>query len=102
MRCTVYKCDECRKEIGDVPHFSFSVNHQTGVAIPPTDEGVGEGEFRGNWTLVTLIPKATIVQFCSLTCLFNWAKKAMEQSCAKFKMTAPNPPKPKSVCRKKK
>lgn len=42
---TLYKCDQCKKEIGDNPHISLVIaNHvnASGIALPPNAE-------RGIW-----------------------------------------------------
>lgn len=36
MRTTIYKCDECKKEIGNKTHLSLSFGPYSGVSIPPS------------------------------------------------------------------
>lgn len=35
MQQTVYKCDECKKEIGESKHVSLSFGPHSGIAVPP-------------------------------------------------------------------
>jgi hypothetical protein len=35
MRTTVYKCDHCKRAIGEKPHISLSFGQFSGIALPP-------------------------------------------------------------------
>lgn len=62
MRTITYKCDECKKEIGNKTHISLSFGDYSGIAIPPCPEGVA------NWCVVGNL-RNQFMHFCKTECM---------------------------------
>lgn len=73
MRSTIYKCDECKKEIGDKIHLSLSFGAYSGVAVPPKTK-------KQSWVVAGSL-QGSFSHFCSTGCL----KKYFDGLLAKIK-----------------
>lgn len=70
MQKTVYKCDQCLKEIGAKKHISLHFDRFSGIAVPPsTDEMVKfEKGFSNVWKVESSL-QGEFVHFCNSICI---------------------------------
>lgn len=66
MQQTVYKCDECEKEIGLNIHISLRFAQNSGIAVPPVSEKIDSGN---RYWHTTPSLQGRFVHFCSAKCL---------------------------------
>ena len=78
MRQTVYKCDECKKEIGEKRHISLQYGQYSGIAIPShpipyTSPNVVRWSVEGGI-------KGTFAHFCNAQCLQRFFSVLMKKA----------------------
>jgi hypothetical protein len=78
MRQTVYKCDECKKEIGDKKHFSFQFAQYSGVAVPNKPLPYTAGEVV-RWEVHNKL-QGKFVHFCGMKCLADYFRTLLKNS----------------------
>lgn len=72
MQQTVYKCDQCKREIGKKPHISLVLNQNhmgCGIAVPPA-------EGKSAWRVVHFA--RNFVHFCDETHAAKWFKAHLD------------------------
>lgn len=74
MQQTVYKCDECKAEIGKKKHFSLSFSNYSGVAVPPGTPVNSVGGSHPNWRVIPSI-QGQFKHFCNPKCLTSFFTK---------------------------
>lgn len=68
MQKTIYKCDECKKEIGEKPHISLVMNNSVnGIALPPNHP-----KGQSHWYVQRI---HGFLHFCSAEHLAKWFEK---------------------------
>ena len=68
MRQTVYKCDQCEKEIGNKKHVSLACGQYSGVAVPPK-EVIGIASVNmGSWQVKSSL-QGKFMHFCNGQCI---------------------------------
>jgi hypothetical protein len=77
MQSVVYKCDKCKKAIGNKPHISLSFNNFSGIAIPPE---LGRSEY---WLVHEKI-QGKFLHFCSVDHLATYFDDMMKRAISKF------------------
>lgn len=75
MQSVHYACDRCERQIGDKPHFSFSFNHFSGIAVPPTKS-------QPKWQVVEGLTNR-FIHLCSLSCLNTFFGEMMKRATSK-------------------
>jgi hypothetical protein len=81
MRVTIYKCNECKKEIGNKIHLSLHFATGSGVAVPP---GAGIHMWR-----VESYMQGQFLHFCGINCLSKYFGNLMANSDASKKKEKP-------------
>lgn len=71
MRTTIYKCDDCKKEIGDNVHFSLNFSNYSGIAVPPGEDG------NYGWCIEKSI-QGKFLHFCTAKCLGSHFSKMLK------------------------
>lgn len=82
MQVTIYKCDKCKKEIGNKKHLSLSFGQYSGVAVPPTAKGI-HGNKR--WSIETSV-QGMFLHFCSTKHLAEYFDGLIEKATKKEKV----------------
>jgi hypothetical protein len=73
MRKQIYTCDNCKKEMGDKKHFSFSFNRYSGISVPP------EKSVASYWSVVGDLQNK-FMHFCSVRCLTVYFSKLFKEA----------------------
>jgi len=61
MRLQVYKCDQCKKEMGNKKHISLVCGQYSGIAMPPKTD-------KDYWKVVNSL-QAQFLHFCGVKCI---------------------------------
>lgn len=78
MQKTVYKCDQCGREIGEKPHISLvlNINHDgCGIAVPPLKKGDKHSGRYSLWTTKRF--DRSFIHFCNEEHLAKYFKKKL-------------------------
>lgn len=89
MRQTVYKCDQCTKEIGEKKHISIQFAEYSGIAVPPSgyrpvknfekkDESFLVQGY-GSWTIQNSL-RGRFMHFCNAVCLQRFFSSLMAKA----------------------
>lgn len=62
MQQVVYKCDQCKVEIGEKKHISMRFSNNTGIAMPPSTSSTKM------WRVINEL-SGKFMHFCNHVCL---------------------------------
>lgn len=85
MQEVIYKCDQCKKVIGEKAHFSLQFAHFSGISIPPSVEEkvLYESDNRkANWKVKNSL-QGRFLHFCNGTCLASYFNQLLKKTVAK-------------------
>lgn len=78
MQQVVYKCDQCKKEVGENKHISLRFSNESGIATPPDVLPQPDGAMRNRSWRVEAGLQGKFTHFCNAQCLQRYFSALMK------------------------